>query len=206
AANNLLLPGDTLVEKNNQGAASWTWTNRPTQHNQFRNGQVTSDASRVFNFDGRAFTNSLNLRDIQRDIFFNGLPNFGITNYTSFNKGRPGFSVSSNTQFINNLTWVKGKHTFKMGVDVRRLVGQSALGFTTGDNYGDFSFSGNFAGEPFADFLLGTPVSSAIAVVSRDNDGRAWHYKTYFQDTVRLSSKLTMDLGVRYELHPGYAD
>jgi hypothetical protein len=206
AANNLLLPGDSLVEKYYQGAASWTWTIRPTLLNEFRFGQVTSDASRVFNFDGRAFTNSLNLRDIQKDIFFNGLPNFAITNYTSFSKGRPGFSVSSNTQFIDNLTWVKGKHTFKMGVDVRRLVGQSALGFTTGDNYGDFSFSGNFAGDPFADFLLGTPVQSAIAVVSRDNDGRAWHYKTYFQDTIRVTSKLTMDLGVRYELHPGYAD
>jgi len=93
-----------------------------------------------------------------------------------------------------------------MGVDIRRLVGQSALGFTTGNNYGDFSFTGNFAGEPFADFLLGTPVPSAIAVVSRDNDDRAKHYKTYFQDTVRVSKKLTMDIGVRYELHPGYAD
>ncbi len=206
APNNLRLPGDSLVEKYYQGAASWTWTIRPTLLNEFRFGQVTSDASRVFNFDGRGFTNSLNLRDIQRDIFFNGLPNFAINNYTGFSKGRPGFSVSSNTQFINNLTWVKGRHTFKMGVDIRRLVGQSALGFTGGDNYGDFSFSGNFAGDPFADFMLGTPVQSGIAIVSRDNDGRAWHYKTYFQDTMRISKKLTMDIGVRYELHPGYAD
>lgn len=206
AANNLTLPGDSIEEKYWQGTASWTWTIRPNLLNEFRFGQVISDAFRVFNFDGRAFTNSLNLRDIQKDIFFNGLPNFGITNYTAFNKGRPGFSYSSNSQFIDNLTWVKGRHTFKTGIDIRRLIGRSALGFTTGDNYGDFSFSGNFAGEPFADFLLGTPVASAIAVVSRDNDGRAWHYKTYFQDTWRATNKLTVDLGVRYELHPGYAD
>jgi hypothetical protein len=205
-ANNLTLPSDTISAKFYQGAASWTWTVKPTLLNEFRFGAVYSDSATIFNFDGRTFTNGLNLRDIQRDIFFNGLPNFGITNYTGFSKGRPGFSVSSNTQFVDNVTWIKGRHTFKTGVDIRRLVGQSSLGFTTGNNYGDFSFSGNFAGEPFADFLLGTPVSSSIAILSRDNDGRAIHYKTYFQDTVRLTNKLTMDIGVRYELHPGYSD
>ncbi|MBM3788175.1 MAG: hypothetical protein FJW30_27865, partial [Acidobacteria bacterium] len=205
-ANNLLLPSDTIANKYHQGIVSWNWTLRPTLLNEFRFGVVKSDERTVFNFDGRAFTNSLNLRDIQKDIFFNGLPSFGITNYTGFSKGRPGFGVSQNLQFIDNLTWIRGRHTIKTGVDIRRLIGQSALGFTTGNNYGDFSFSGNLAGEPFADFLLGTPVSSAIAIVSRDNDGRAYHYKTYIQDTWRISQKLTMDIGVRYELHPGYAD
>ncbi len=205
-ANNLTLPSDTISAKYYQGTASWTWTVKPTLLNEFRFGSVVSDEATIFNFDGRSFTNGLNLRDIQKDIFFNGLPSFGVTNYTGLSKGRPGFGVSSNLQFIDNVTWIKGRHTFKMGVDIRRLVGQSALGFTTGNNYGDFSFSGNFAGEPFADFLLGTPVSSSIAIVSRDNDGRATHYKTYFQDTIRVNKKLTVDVGVRYELHPGYAD
>ena len=205
-ANNLTLPSDTASAKYYQGSASWTWTIKPTLLNEFRFGAVQSETATIFNFDGRSFTNGLNLKDIQKNIFFNGLPNFAITNYTSFNKGRPGFGVSSNRQFINNLTWIKGRHTIKTGVDIRRLIGQSALGFTGGDNYGDFSFSGNFAREPFADFLLGTPVSSAIAVVTRDNDGRAKHYKTFVQDTMRISKKLTMDIGVRYELHPGYAD
>lgn len=205
-ANSLKLPSDTSQAKYYQGAASWTWTIRPSLLNEFRYGAVQSETATIFNFDGRGFTNGLNLKDIQKDIFFNGLPSFGITNYTGFSKGRPAFGVSSNRQFIDNLTWIKGRHTFKMGVDIRSLVGQSALGFTNGNNYGDFSFSGNFAREPFADFLLGTPVGSAIAVVSRDNDGRAKHYKTYFQDTMRVSKKLTMDIGFRYELHPGYAD
>lgn len=205
-ANNLLLPSDTSAARYYQGAASWTWTVRPTLLNEFRFGAVQSDESTIFNFDGRAFTNGLNLRDIQKDIFFNGLPAFNINNYTGVSKGRPGFGVSSNYQFIDNVTWIKGRHTFKMGIDFRRLVGQSALGFTTGNNYGDFNFTGNFTGNPFADFLFGVPASSSIAVLSRDNDGRAKHYKAYFQDTVRLSKKLTMDIGVRYELHPGYAD
>ena len=209
AANSLLLPSDEVKEKYYQGALSWTYTIHPTLLNEFRFGQVTSDATRIFPFDGLAFTNSLNLKDIQRDIFFNGLPNFAIgggNSYTGVSKGRPGYSNSSNTQFIDNLTWIKGRHTIKTGIDIRRVRAKSDLGFTGGNNYGDFSFDGSFSGNGFADFLLGTPVGSAIAVVARDNDGSAIHYKTFVQDTIRLTSKLTMDAGVRYELHPGYSD
>ena len=209
SANSLTLPSDQVKEKYYQGALSWTYTVRPTLLNEFRFGQVTSDASSIFPFDGLSFTNSLNLKDIQRDIFFNGLPNFSIggsNSYTGFSKGRPGYSISSNYQFLDNLTWVKGRHTIKTGLDIRKVRAQSNLGFTTGNNYGDFSFGGNFSGDAFADFLLGVPTSSSIAVVARDNDGSATHYKAYVQDTIRLSNKLTMDVGVRYELHPGYAD
>lgn len=206
AANSLTLPSDEVKEKYHQIAGSWTYTVRPTLLNEFRFGRVISDTSRVFPFDGLAFTNTLNLKDIQRDIFFNGLPNFGVNTYTGVSKGRPGYSISTNYQFLDNLTWVRGRHTIKTGFDVRRVRARSDLGFTGGNNYGDFSFTGNFTGEPFADFLLGAPVGSAIAVVARDNDGSATHYKAFLQDSVRLSGKLTMDIGVRYELHPGYAD
>lgn len=204
--NPLLLPSDTFSAKYWQVNGSWTYSMTPALLNEFRFGYVKSDSATIFNFDGRAFTNDLGLKDIQKDIFFNGLPFFGIDLYTSFSKGRPGYSISDNVQFIDNLTWVKGKHTLKFGADIRNLRARSDLGFTTGNNYGDFSFGPAFTGYGFADFLLGVPTSSAIAVVSRDNDGQATHYKMYAQDTIRLTNKLTIDLGLRYELHPGYLD
>ncbi|MBI4891215.1 MAG: TonB-dependent receptor [Acidobacteria bacterium] len=204
--NNLLLPSDTQSAKFWQANASWTYTVTPTLLNEFRFGFVKSESASIFNFDGQAFTNSLGLNDISKDIFFNGLPNFAPDLYTAFNKGRPGYSISNNLQFIDNLTWVKGKHTFKFGGDIRNLRARSDLGFTTGNNYGDFGFGPAFSGYGFADFLLGVPYASAIAVVSRDNDGQATHYKMYAQDTIRLTNKLTIDLGLRYELHPGYRD
>ena len=206
ALNNLTLPSDTIQEKYWQATGSWSYTVTPSLLNELRMGFVRSDASRIFNFDGRAFTNSLGLKDIQRDIFFNGLPNFSIDLYTAFNKGRPGYGISDNFQIIDNLTWTRGRHTFKYGGDIRNLRARSDLGFTTGNNYGDFAFGPTFTGYGFADFLLGVPAQSAIAVVSRDNDGQAWHYKFYAQDTWRATSRLTVDLGVRYELHPGYKD
>jgi outer membrane receptor protein involved in Fe transport len=204
--NNLTLPNDSGYDDHQQAVLSHTWIIRPNLLNEFRGGISYAPNGSVFNFDGRAFTNSLNLRDIERDIFFNGLPNFAIDRFTAFAKGRPGFSESWNIQFIDNLTWTRGRHTFKSGVDIRRLRAVTNLGFTTGNNYGDFAFTGNFTGHPFADFLLGVPTNTSIAVLSRDNDGRALHYKSYFQDTFRVSPRLTMDLGVRWEFHPGYTD
>jgi hypothetical protein len=204
--NNLTLPSDTNNNDHQQLVGSHTWTLRPNILNELRGGYSYAESRAEFPFDGRNFTNTLNLRDIQRDIFFNGLPNFSIDQYTSFNKGRPGFSVSGNVQFIDNLTWTRGRHTFRMGVDVRRLRAESALGFTTGNNYGDFSFTGAFSGNSFGDFLLGAPASSQIAVLNSDNDGRAWHQKYYVQDTWRVTPKLTIDAGLRWEFHPGYSD
>jgi hypothetical protein len=204
--NSLTLPSDTNNADHQQLVASHTWTIKPNLLNELRGGYSYAEGRTEFPFDGRAFTNGLNLRDIQRDIFFNGLPNFGIDQYTGFSKGRPGFSISKNIQFIDNLTWIKGKHTFKFGGDIRNLQAESALGFTTGNNYGDFSHSGVFSGNAWGDFLLGSPASSQIAVLSSDNDGRATHYKFYGQDSWRITNKLTIEAGLRWEFHPGYYD
>jgi len=206
APNNHLLPSDTQAADLNQFVGSYTWTIKPNLLNEIRGGWSYSDSRSIFNFDGRAFTNSLNLNDIEKDIFFNGLSNFSIDQYTAFSKSRPGYSTSTNIQFIDNLTWIKGSHTFKFGGDVRKIRAESALGFTTGNNYGDFNFTGAFTGNAFADFLLGTPASTQIAVLTADNDGRAMHTKLYAQDSWRLSPKLTVEYGVRWEFHPGYTD
>jgi len=204
--NNLSLPSDTNNADHQQLVGHHTWTIRPNLINEVTGGYTNAESRTEFPFDGQAFTNSLNLKDIQRDIFFNGLPNFGIDQYQGFNKGRPGFNISRSIQFFDNLIWTRGKHTFKFGGDIRNLQAKSALGFTTGNNYGDFSFNGTFSGNSWGDFLLGTPASSQIAVVSSDNDGRATHYKFYAQDSWRITNKLTLEYGVRWELHPGYYD
>jgi len=204
--NNLLLPSDTSFNNYKQMMGNYTWTIKPNLLNQFITGVALGRSGSEFPFDGRAFMNGLNFQDIQKDIFFNGLPNFSIDQLNGFSKGRPGRSVSWNTQFIDNLTWIQGRHTFKFGGDIRRLRAESNLGFTTGDNYGDYIFRGTFTGAPFADFLLGTPAETSIAVVQFDNDGRATHQKYYAQDSFRFSPRLTLEYGVRWEFHPGYSD
>ncbi|MEZ5356777.1 MAG: carboxypeptidase regulatory-like domain-containing protein [Bryobacteraceae bacterium] len=206
APNNLLLPTDTVQNGYHSGVISHTMTIRPNLFNEFRAGVNYSFSERDFPFDGLSFLRSLNLRDIPDNPIYNGIPAFQVDRFTSFAKGRPGFSRSWNTQFIDNMSWIRGRHTIKFGADVRRLRGESNISFITGDSYGDFSFNGNFTGNPWGDFLLGTPVQSSIADLRKDNDGRSVHFKAYIQDSFRFSPKLTIDYGVRWEFHPGYTD
>ena len=204
--NSLLLPSDTGFSDYKQAVVNYTWVIRPNMVNEVLGGVSYAPSGSEFPFDGRAFMNNLNFQDIEKDIFFNALPNFSIDRLTSFSKGRPGRSVSWNTQFIDNLSWIKGRHTFKFGVDIRRLRAETNLGFTTGDNYGDYVFRGTFSGHAWADFLLGVPAETSVAVVQLDNDGNAMHYRGYAQDSFRVNNRLTLDYGVRYEFQPGYKD
>jgi len=204
--NSLLLPSDTGFNDYKQAVGNYKWVIKPNLLNEFLGGVSYAPSGADFPFDGRGFMNSLNFEDIQKDIFFNALPNFAIDRITSFAKGRPGRSVSWNTQFIDNVSWIVGRHTLKFGMDIRRLRAETNLGFTTGDNYGDYAFRGTFTGAPWGDFLLGVPAETDVAVVQLDNDGRATHYKWYAQDTFRVTNKLTLDFGVRYEIQPGYKD
>jgi len=119
-----------------------------------------------------------------------------------------GNSTSKNDtwQFIENVTWNKGRHTMKFDFDYRKIRAVSALGFLSGDNYGYYNFDGTFTGAPFADFLLGLPINMAVDNVKNDNDGRSNHYNVYAQDSFRVNERLTLEYGLRFEFHPGYID
>ena len=110
--NNLLLPSDTGYCDHQQAVVSYNWMVRPNLFNEFRGGIAYALRARA-SPSRSGFTNSLNLQDIQRDIFFNALPDFSINNLTSFAKGRPGQGASWKRQFIDNVTWIRGRHTIK---------------------------------------------------------------------------------------------
>src|SRR5206468_2908978 len=78
--------------------------------------------------------------------------------------------------------------------------------FTTGDDFGDFSFDGTFTNQPWGDFLLGIPSSSTIADTGPDFDSVVRHYGFFWQDDWKVSPRLTLNFGVRYEYHPPFHD
>ena len=138
---------------------------------------------------------------------FNGLPTFSFGSGTStFGKAKPGFTFSHSYQWNNNTTWTTGRHSVKFGGDVRRLHVETALGFTGSDNYGNTSYDGRFSGRDLGDFMLGLPYGSNYASVNQDNDGMAWHHALYIQDSFKATSKLSLEFGLRWELHPPFDD
>ena len=106
-------------------------------------------------------------------------------------------------QFTNDLAWTRGRHTWKAGVDVRRE--RMLIAFVNRPN-GDFDFNGVHTGNALADFLLGLPAQFRRTTANSIQDGVGWLYAAYVQDELRLSPRLTLNYGVRYELPIPFVD
>lgn len=126
-------------------------------------------------------------------------------------KVRDGYQQNWITHVNQQLTWTRGKHEYKMGWDVRRL--------RTIDNYSTFqSGQYNFSrvqtalptalastGNAFASFLLGA-VNNGTQMDQSYTLGqiRYSYHAGFWQDTWRVTPKLTLDYGVRYEVPIGW--
>jgi len=112
-----------------------------------------------------------------------------------FGKWREG---GRNFQFTDIVSMVKGKHNIKAGVDLYHR--EHHLDANVGDT-GFFIFGGSFTGgNPTAEFLLGKP-DTELRIRYLNHPGyRAWSQGFFFQDDWKISRKLTLNLGARYEL------
>ncbi len=202
----LLLPPTTNYNNSRTMVVSHNYALSSHILNEGRFGMSISDTASVYGYDGIAINKEFGLIG-QPPLTFNGMATFGFSQgTTSIGDGKAGFTFSHSYQGSDNLTWTIGRHTMKFGGDVRRLRAQTALGFTGSDNYGNFNFDGRYSGADFADFLMGLPYASSYASVKQDNDGVAWHYAFFAQDSYKVNSRLTLEYGLRWEYHPPFID
>ena len=208
----LNLPSSQGVTQSRVLRIDTNWSIKPNLINEggFSFTRVTSGNSNAF--DGKAWTEAQGFVGLQ-NLFFNGIPDMGFYALQSLDADRlTGLNKSFTYEYNDTLLWNKGNHTFKFGVNVQQLEALSPLGFNGADNYGTYDFNtsgssqGMFTGVDLGDFLLGLPNQTFYDVVKQDNDGISGHYNAFAQDEWKVSPKLTLTYGVRYELHPGYYD
>ena len=198
-----------------QNAKNWqvshTWPIRNNVVNSFRFGRVWADAPLKpiacpqAAIDAAANTGIFqNIPDDQRNC-----PNIGIQGYSG--TGGPVNAYSASTQPMwdvsNTTTWIKGNHTFNFGANFRRwwLQRDLATDFT-----GNFGFGAGFTltGSPVADFLLGYYTSASSfqpagfsipGQVGNPREMNFMYLAPYVQDDWKVSPKLTLNLGLRYD-------
>ena len=159
--------------------------------------------------DGAALIADLGLQQLGTLPHISALPDFnfnGQSGLTSSPGGRANTLREKKIQIADNLTWIRGRHTIKTGFDLRTLSVAQTESFITADNFGDYSFSDQYTGYDFADFLLGLPSSTQIVAAGPDFDGHARAYAFFGQDSFKVTPKLTIEFGLRYEYHPPFHD
>jgi len=119
--------------------------------------------------------------------------------------GPPIFSKRVNNfyQIVDNVAFTTARNNFKFGGEIRRT---SLTSLFTSLGNASFTFNGLASGNALADFLLGFPFLYLQAAGKEDKSLTQTAYYLYFQDDYRVSRNVTLNLGLRYELSPGFKE
>jgi len=120
--------------------------------------------------------------------------------------------------FGDTLTWVRGKHNLRMGADFVRNQAVDGFALNRGNPRGSMTYSQpttcaatdadpnascfDTNADPFTDFLMGLPPTSAAYILQARPPMNVYNWEEgyYAQDDWKISSKLTLNLGLRYDL------
>jgi len=192
-----------------------TWLVSPTTIVDLRAGFVRFRDERIpasFGIDLTQFGFPKSYNDA---VLWRHIPNIHVGGISDLNAstGSTIFGVQNNYSFAGSVSLVRGKHNMKIGALYRVLQ----LNRTQSNNAsGDFTFNAGFtqadpltssltSGVPLASFLLGYPASGSTQNVARlalQSKYGGW----YFQDDWRVSKRLTLNLGIRYNLETFFTD
>ncbi len=140
-----------------------------------------------------------------------GVPYVNISGGASFGNNFEGFlpQVGNSFQWSDGLTWVKGNHTFKFGVDVRRARFDQYYYFDVNGEY-TFDNSGPNGiipgdGDQYAEFLLGLADAYTQGSGQRE-DVRSFAAYPFVQDSWKIKPNFTLNYGFRWEYSPPMTD
>ena len=200
------------VQDTTNWQVSHTWPIKNNVVNAFRLGRLEALANIEGNPCSQADVDFLaitgiftNLPDPQR-----GCPGVGIQGYAGVGGAVNDYTASNQPMWdiSNTTTWITGHHTVKFGANYRRWWLQRDLANDFLGNWGGFNIG--FTGNYVADFLLGYYGSNGVSVFQpgpfpvegkpgNPREFNFMYFAPYIQDDWKVSSKLTLNLGLRYD-------
>jgi len=204
--------GTNTVNRQQHGGAGWIHIFHPRLISEFRVGFNRFNAG-IFQDKYKEMEDRDGLVGIQGYApapFTFGLARMSIAGFT--NIGDRGWQNRWDTTYdiSDALSYTRGNHRFKAGFSIRPFQKNRNLS----DVRETMSFSATYTTDPrnaggtgssMADFLLGYPTQSSIISLSPDYNARLYQRTVnssyYFQDDWKVSTNLTLNLGIRYELN-----
>ena len=180
---------------------SWTWTPGSNWVNDFRAGYDYIDSQTVSGdrnvFTQQAWPNGYGFNSgvtQAQNPLAGGLPQIiikgGITGYLGAGRRTGVRGPDGDVSFVDNVSWLHGKHAFKFGFQFMDLVY---------DNNSYNQANGQVKFKTLTSFLQGAPYTGVILVGNPAEVVRAHWFAGYFQDDFRATTRLTLNLGLRWE-------
>jgi hypothetical protein len=199
----------TSFQPTQQVATSYIRVISPALVNDFRAGfnRYRLDYTSLNFKPGAGLANALGLANANVTPREQALPIFSPSTYLGIGDSRslPLYRRENTFEELDNLTWTKGRHTLKMGVDFRR---RQLTIYQTNEGNGRFNFSPAFTdsrnpagvgGDSMASFLLGFPTLDAHDYTYEFPGIRLNEFGSYFADDWRVTPKLTVNYGIRWD-------
>jgi Carboxypeptidase regulatory-like domain len=197
--------GRTLNTKATNVAVSHTHIASNSLLNELRMGWMHVSGGQVSENRGVDFASEVGLQGVTNDPRDVGYPQISTRGlYSTF--GDPTtFTYRNNQHFeiYDNVSFDWGPHRIKFGGYFFHLQFRP----DQPDNArGAFTYTGQFTGNAFADFLLGYPTTAVTGIGRGDENGRTNWLHLFAQDDWRVRSNLTVNLGLRYEYNQHMRD
>lgn len=190
------------------GVFSETHFFSPTLSNEFRLGFNWLFAAYLQADSATDIAAQYGMGGIPSGPFLGGFPSINFGGYLS-GIGVPSYEPSSErqnvAQIIDNVSKVIGNHSLKVGINFQHV---RFYGLQPPNGIGYQNFTGTYTGDPgqpttvtgsgAADFLLDLMNNSGMNTVTPFTDLR-WYYAAYVQDDWKLTPRLTLNLGLRWE-------
>jgi len=182
--------GQNSPAKNIHGALTDTETFTSRLLNEFRVG-FTNIKSATIGTEG-VTVGDIGMQKWDGSLY-PGIPALSISGLLSFGGiGVNSFQAGGTTSITtgDTLSWTRGKHTLRVGIESRRYA------WNVDNEYGT---RGSLSFPDFPSFLTGTPNRLQVDVGSFQRNYRAQDLVWFVQDDFRVSRRLTLNLGLRYD-------
>ncbi|MBV9441499.1 MAG: TonB-dependent receptor, partial [Acidobacteriaceae bacterium] len=197
--------GDTFVNPSYSGVVHATYSISPTLLNEI-----------AFNYNGNRINitpygvvsrpSNLTIPELFTGNNLNRIPSIELQGSTGGGSGSrydasswPWKNKADDYQVRDDVSWMKGSHQLRFGFSwmlykkIQDLFGQTQ---------GRFFFNGNYTGNDFADFLLGYSNQYSELAVQDSGHWDNKSYSAYIQDNWKVTPRLTLNLGVRWDGMP----
>jgi len=185
----------------------------PTKLNEFRFGLTRLNMQLIQPNAGKNIAQQLGIQGVNTgDLITSGLPRVQPTGYQVLGDDpfNPATLVTNNFQTEDVFYWTHGTHSLRFGA---RLDRRQYNAFQSSAIRGIQNFSGVYTNNPassagtgnsLADMLLGAPISGNIIILEGIRGFRRWELGMFVQDDWKVTQRLTLNLGLRYEIYPQY--